>query len=72
MQITRFAKTTLGIVQLKVIQSDLTDNKYLECAAEGEAHYIISGDKHLKGLKEYQGIKILNPTAFLDVVKKGK
>ncbi|MEE8483973.1 MAG: putative toxin-antitoxin system toxin component, PIN family [Nitrospinota bacterium] len=72
MQITRFAKTTLGKVQLKVIQSDLTDNKYLECAVEGEVDYIISGDKHLKGLKEYQGIKVLNPAAFLNLVKKGK
>jgi len=51
---------------LSVIKKDEDDNRILECAVEGKAHYIISGDKrHLLPLKEYQGINILSPAEFL-------
>lgn len=48
-----------------VIQDDPTDNIILACAGEGEADFIISGDRHLTSLKEYQGITIVNPATFL-------
>ena len=55
---------------LSVIKKDEDDNRILECAVEGKAHYIISGDKrHLLPLKEYQGIKILSPAEFLRKMK---
>jgi len=55
---------------LSVIKKDEGDNCILECAAEGKAQYIISGDKrHLLPLKEYQGIKILSPAEFLREMK---
>jgi len=60
--------TTLVIPNqtLSVIEKDEDDNRILECAVEGKAQYIISGDKsHLLPLKEYQGIKILSPDQFL-------
>ncbi len=59
--------TTLVIPNqtLSVIKKDENDNRVLECAVEGEAHYILSGDKrHLLPLKEYQGIKILSKLSF--------
>lgn len=46
------------------ILPDQKDNKYLECAVEGWADFIISGDRHLLNLKEYQGIEILTPQEF--------
>jgi len=30
-----------------------------------KSDYIVSGDRHLLGLQEYQGIRILTPRAFL-------
>ena len=55
---------------LSVIKKDEDDNRILECAVEGKAHYIISGDKrHLLPLKEYQGINILSPAEFLRKMK---
>ena len=55
---------------LSVIKEDKDDNRALECAVEGKAHYIISGDKrHLLSLKEYQGIRILSPAEFLRKMK---
>jgi len=55
-------------VTLSVIKEDEPDNRVLECATEGKGQYIISGDEHhLQPLKEYQGIKILSPSQFLEL-----
>jgi len=43
-------------------------NVYLACALEGEADFVVSGDKHLKNLKSYQGIRIIEPAMFLQVI----
>ena len=47
---------------------DKTDNRYLECAVAAKADYVISGDIHLRELKEYRGIKIVNPAEYLEIV----
>ena len=47
---------------------DKTDNKYLECAIAANADYIISGDIHLRELKEYRGVKIVNAAEYLEIV----
>lgn len=47
-----------------VIQADPSDNKFLECAVAGKATCIISGDKHLLKLHEFNGIPILKPREF--------
>ena len=51
--------------RLEVIADD-PDNRILECAVEGQAEFIISGDKHLLKLKAYQGIAIVTPVDFLE------
>lgn len=55
--------------RLSVINEDPQDNRVLECAVDGEAEYIITGDKHLLNLKSYKGIKILKVKEFLDRIK---
>jgi predicted nucleic acid-binding protein len=47
-----------------VIHDDPSDDKFLEAAVAGNASYIISGDKHLLRLSEFQGIQILKPRDF--------
>lgn len=42
------------------------DNKFLEAALEGEAKYIITGDRHLLSLHEFRGIKIIRAKEFLE------
>jgi putative PIN family toxin of toxin-antitoxin system len=51
---------------IRVVEADPSDNKFLEAAVTGQADYIISGDKHLRDLKEFRGIAILSPSAFLE------
>ncbi len=60
---------TPGQLTLALIESDPSDNRYLECAVEGEAGYIVSGDRHLLDLTEYQGIEILTPRAFFELLR---
>jgi putative PIN family toxin of toxin-antitoxin system len=50
---------------LDVIREDPPDNRILECAVEGRANLIVSGDRHLRRLKIYQGIPIVRPIDFL-------
>ena len=47
------------------VEIDVNDNKIIECALESKAKYIISYDKHLLKLKEYEGIKIVRPEDFI-------
>lgn len=48
-----------------IIEKDPEDNKFIECATEAGADFIISGDNHLLELKKFQKIKIMEPANFL-------
>ncbi len=49
---------------------DEKDNKFLECAESAKADYIISGDKDLLTLKEYNGIPIVRTWRILQLLKE--
>ena len=49
----------------QVITDDVSDNHILACALAGKANLIVSGDRHLLQLKEYEGIPIVRPRDFL-------
>ena len=58
-------------LKINVIKEDPPDNKFLECAVEAKADYLISGDKeHLLPLKNFQGIKIISPSEFLELYQE--
>jgi putative PIN family toxin of toxin-antitoxin system len=52
-------------MRVKVIKADPADNRILECALESRAACIVTGDRHLLELGEFQGIPILEVAAFL-------
>jgi putative PIN family toxin of toxin-antitoxin system len=54
-----------GDFQTGRITDDPTDNKFLACALETEADYIVSGDNHLLELKHYQGVQIVDARTFI-------
>ena len=54
--------------KLKIVKEDPSDNIILESAVEGKADFIASGDQHLLKLKEYEGVKIVTPKEFLDLI----
>jgi putative PIN family toxin of toxin-antitoxin system len=43
---------------------DSDDDLILACARDSVADYVVTGDKDLLVLKNYEGIRILNPKAF--------
>ena len=56
----------LGLLQVRVSQ-DSNDDMFLETAMLGKCDCIISGDKDLLVLKEYEGIKIATASEFLSL-----
>ena len=62
-----FSKSVDPKNRISVIVDD-PDNRILECAEEGRADFIISGDHHRTDLKNYQGIKIVAPSTFLALI----
>jgi uncharacterized protein len=54
-----------------VVQDDPEDDKFIDCAIEAQADYIISGDKHLLRLRDYRSIPIYSPKEFLHIFKGG-
>jgi len=51
--------------RIHVVKDDSDDDKFIECAVECGAEFIISGDKHLLKMKKYKGIDIMNAATFL-------
>lgn len=55
--------------ELHVVKEDPNDNKFIECAVAGKADYIVSQDKHLLKIGEYENIKTIHPKEFLKILK---
>ena len=50
--------------RLFAIKEDPDDNKFLECALEGKADYLITSDRHLLKLGNFAQTRICKPTQF--------
>jgi putative PIN family toxin of toxin-antitoxin system len=68
--ILMFAWIVEGEGEVDLIEDDPTDNKYLVCAYEGEADYIVSGDHYLLDKGPAGGLRYLKAKSFLDVWEK--
>ena len=66
-RIRNFSEEVQPQERLAIIADD-PDNRILECAVAGQADFIISGDHHLLDLENYQGIKIVTPARFLELI----
>jgi putative PIN family toxin of toxin-antitoxin system len=55
--------------RLTVVQKDESDDRILECAVSANAEVIVSGDRHLRELNSFRGIRILTARAFLDTIR---
>lgn len=64
MQDSRVAEIVRPQAHLTVVSDD-PDNRILECATEGGAELIVSGDHHLLDLGAYHGVRIIRPADFL-------
>lgn len=53
--------------KFRVVKSDPSDDIFINAAYDGNASYIVSGDKHLKDVKEFAGIKIVTAHQILEL-----
>ena len=49
----------------EAVCSDEKDNRVLECAIDGGAEFIVTGDVHLLKLNPFKGIRVTTVTDFL-------
>ena len=61
----RFSERVLGDLDASGACRDPKDNRFLACAVEGGAHYLVSSDRDLLDLRRYRGVAIVNPGQFL-------
>jgi putative PIN family toxin of toxin-antitoxin system len=68
-RVQRRAEFVTPTQTITAIEADTTDNKFLEAALEGQANYVVSGDRHLLDLKAFRGIPILTAREFIERLK---
>ena len=67
-ELTALSYIVPGTTRVEVVR-DPDDNKVVSAALEGKADYIVSRDKDLLDLKEYEGIKIISPEEFMGILR---
>ncbi len=55
---------------LNVVPDDPDDNKFIECAVEGHAAYLVSRDNDLLRIGQYDGIQIVDDSEFLEFLSR--
>ena len=65
-----FSTLVVSEESLSVVTEDEPDNRIVECAVAGQAHFLVSGDKHILSLGEYRGIRFLPPRDLLETLRK--
>ncbi len=52
--------------RLQLLRDD-PDNRILECAVAGRADLIVTGDRQMLDLREFEGIRIVSLRSYLDM-----
>lgn len=68
-RVYRKAEFVAPEAEILVVLADTSDNKFIEAAITGKADYIVSGDKHLLELKEYESISIISARKFIGILE---
>ena len=69
-EIRAFSQVVVIPGTLKVVAADPDDDAVLECAVVGAAQFLVSGDRHLLELGNYQGIQIVKAAEFLALIHR--
>lgn len=62
------AELTPGELQLSGVTRDPKDDPVVACAVEGQADYIVSGDQDLLVMGEYEGVQVVTPRQFVELL----
>lgn len=61
---------TKGKMKLNELIIDPDDNIVLSCAVEGQAAYLITGNKKHFPFESFRGVKIVNPREIINILNK--
>jgi uncharacterized protein len=64
--IYQFSEFVVPEEQIRFIEDDPKDDKFLEAAIAGNVDFIVSGDSHLLGLGKFRSIPIISGREFLN------
>jgi uncharacterized protein len=75
-EVARYCRDLLAVAELvgelpdvDAVPDDPKDNPVVATAVAGQADYLVTGDRaHLLPLGEYQGVRMLSPRAFLELL----
>jgi len=63
------AEMVTDLPALRVVVNDPKDDPIIATAVAANANYLVTGDRaHLLPIREYQGIRIVSPRQFLEVL----
>ena len=62
----QFSEFVVPEERIQFIEADPKDDKFLEVAIAGKVDFIVSGDKHLLDLKEFQSTPIISGRGFIN------
>lgn len=66
--IVMLAQFVSGHYKVPATSRDPDDDKYLAAAIEGRATFVVSGDPDLLDLEEHEGVRVVGPRAFADLL----
>lgn len=61
--------SVVEISDIPTASQDIKDNKFLATAEKAKVDYLVSEDRDLLTLKEYNGFKIIDTKTFLQILK---
>ena len=75
-EVARYCRDLLAVAELvgelpeiDAVPNDPKDNPIVATAVAGKADYLVTGDRaHLLPLGEYQGVRMVSPRAFLELL----
>lgn len=71
-KIISFTRLVIPKKKIFEVREDPDDNKIIECAIESQSTHIITYDKHLLRIQQYEEIQIITPEEFLRIEQEKK
>lgn len=62
------AELVSGAYAIPALSEDPDDDKYVAAAVEGRASFVVSGDPDLLAIGEHEGVRLVSPRSFLDLL----
>ena len=66
-EIARFAQRVIPTRRIDAVRDDPTDNRILECAIAAGSEYLVTGDRHLLALVQFEDVRIVSPATFVKI-----